>query len=299
MDGLIQPESAEADFAKLIGRLGSRLVEVAPLTQLRVRDHRRGCYRVRLADGRVFKYRRMPTARRAEMVERLTTLIDSPQIPRVVDRCGTGLLIEFVNARTLRRDDISPEFLAETASLQGRIHQTKVYELLPEETSTDERDHVGRLRSSIDRLVSLHALTVREGNDLCALALSHAPRSSDSGLTHNDFCSHNILLAATGSFFVVDNETVAIGPYDFDLARTWYLWPMKPRERAAYWDGYSRHRDPVDFVSSFFFWIIYVMARSALFRLRGESPKAAVPLGKLRHLLTGFNTNTSEPHLFM
>jgi aminoglycoside phosphotransferase (APT) family kinase protein len=296
--GLIQPESAAADFTELIGRLGSRPVEIAPLTQLRTGDHERGCYRVQLADGRVFKYRRMPSARRAESVERLTRLIDSPHIPRVIDRCGTGLLIEFVDAQTLRRDDITPEFLNKTASLQGRIHQTKVGDLLGEETATSV-NYARRLRSSIDRLVSLQALTAKEGSDLSALALSHAPGSGGRGLTHNDYCSQNILLTATGSFFVVDNETVAIGPYNFDLARTWYLWPMKPSQRAAYWAGYSRHRDTDDFLSSFFFWIVYVMARSALFRLRGASATAAVPLGKLRGLLTVPHTNSSEPHIRM
>jgi hypothetical protein len=96
---------------------------------------------------------------------------------------------------------------------------------------------------------------------------------------------------------IADNETIGIGPYEFDLARTWYLWPMKPADRAAYWDGYSRHRDPIDFVSSFLFWIMDAMVRSALFRLRCKSPTVAVPLRKLRLILRDYEPDTPEPHL--
>ncbi len=231
------------------------------------------------------------------MVERLTTMIDSPHIPPVLDRCGTGLLTEFVNARPLRRDDLTPKFLAEAASLQGRIHEMDVSDLLSEAPPPDAKERAIRLRSSIGHLVSRHALTRREGDDLGELALSHAPRAIDRGLTHNDYCSHNILLTPGGSLVVIDTETIGIGPYEFDLARTWYLWPMKPAERAAYWDGYSRHRDPGDFASSFLFWIIDVMVRSALFRFRVESPKVAVPLRKLRLILRDFDPHTQEPHL--
>lgn len=268
------------------------------MTQLPVRDRTRGCCRLRLADGRVFKYRRMPTAERAEMVERLTTLINSPHLPRVLDRCGTGLLIEFVNARRLRWDDLTPRFLAEAASLQGRIHEMDVRDLLSEAPPPDAKRRASRLRAGIGRLVSRHALTLREGDDLWELALSHAPRAIDIGLTHNDFCSQNILLTPGGSLVVVDNETIGIGPYEFDLARTWHLWPMKPSERAAYWDGYSRHRDPGDLEPSFLFWIIDVLVRSALFRLRGELPKAAIPLRKMRLILRDIDPDTPEPHLF-
>ncbi len=268
------------------------------MTQLSVPGRPRGCYRLRLADGRIFKYRRMPTAQRAEMVERLTDLIDSPHIPRVLDRCGTGLLIEFVNARTLRRDDLTPKFIAEAASLQGRIHEMDVSDLLSEEPPPDAKKRASRLRASIGRLVSHHSLARREGDGLLELALSYAPRAIDSGLTHNDFCSQNILLTPGGNLVVVDNETVGIGPYEFDLARTWYLWPMKPSERAAYWESYSRHRDPVDFAASSLFWIIDVMVRSTLFRLKGRSPRAAIPLRKLRLILRGSGSDTPEPHLF-
>lgn len=295
MNDSVRRARGEAEFVELVGRLGSPVIDMVAMTQLHIRERPRGCFRLRLGDGRVLKYRRMPTAERAEMVERLINLLDSPHLPRVLDRCGKGLLIEFVNARPLRRDDLDSEFLMEAASLHGRIHQMDVSGLLSEAPSLDAERRASQVQSHIGRLVARDALTSREGGDLWGLASSQAPRAIDRGLTHNDFCPHNMLLAPGGRLLVVDNETLGLGAPAFDLARTWYLWPMKPAERAVYWNSYARHRDPSDFASSFLFWVIDAMVRSALFRLAGESPRAVVPLRKLRLILRSSDPGALHP----
>ncbi len=111
----VAPESLGEDFVVIIGRVGSQLLEVVSLTRLSFREDRTGCYRLRFADGRNFKYRRMVSARGAETVERLISRIDAPNIPRVVDRHGAGLLIEFVDGGPVRRRGQTRKLLVETA----------------------------------------------------------------------------------------------------------------------------------------------------------------------------------------
>ena len=90
-------------------------------------------------------------------------------------------------------------------------------------------------------------------------------------MIHRDYCAENLLLAPSGRIHVVDNESIDVGPLDYDLARTWYRWPMGPRQRAAYWKGYARYRDPGSFSSSFAFWAVKVLVESSLFRLDNSS----------------------------
>jgi hypothetical protein len=286
---------AEPGFAELVAPLGSPVVSAVSLTQLPIEGRRRGCYRLQLANGRTLKYRRMPSAERAETVERLIALIAAPQIPRVLGRHGAGLLFEYVRARPVGRRDLTPKLLSEAASLQAHIHAIDVAGLLPTIAPQAVDRRTAGLRSSIERLVSQDALTLREGEGLWELALSHAPAVLRSDVTHNDFCSRNMLLTPEGGLVIIDNETIGVGPYEFDLARTWYLWPMKPPERAAYLEAYARHHDPSAFATRALFWLIDAMARSALFRLRGQSPTAAVPLRKLRLLLQA-GSDSPDPH---
>ena len=34
------------------------------------------------------------------------------------------------------------------------------------------------------------------------------------------------MIRPDGALCLVDNETVDLGPLDYDLARTWYRWPL-------------------------------------------------------------------------
>ncbi len=281
----VPPEFLGEDFAELVARVGSRLVDVVPLTRLAFRLERRACFRLHFADGRAFKYRRMASAVQAAALERLISRIGSPRIPRVLDRHGAGLLIEFVEGRALRWKDQTPDLLAECAALHGRIHETPANDLLAEAPPfriTDEAADVGR---RIDGLVAQKAITATEADGLVELAMNRLPRACEMGIIHRDFCAENLVISEAGDPFIVDNEAIRIGAFDFCLARTWYRWPMRPSEREAYWESYARHRDPRSLFSFFLFWSINAMVKSALVRLRGNAPEAAVPIRKLKILL--------------
>lgn len=281
----VSPDNLGKDFVAIVGRVGSQLVEVVSLTRLSFREDRTGCYRLRFADGRIFKYRRMVSARGAETVERLISRIDAPNIPRVVDRHGAGLLIEFVDGGPVRRRGQTRKLLVETAALQGKIHLTEAADLLAGEPPLRMSDEAVDLGRRIDRLTARKAITRHEADRLTELAISQIPQECQIGVVHRDYCAENLLVSDAGDFYIVDNEAIRIGPFDFDLARTWYRWPMSPTERAVYWESYGEHRDLSSFSSSFLFWAIDVMVRSALYRLQGGTVWAAVPIRKLRILL--------------
>lgn len=294
----IVPESLGEDFAEIVSRVGSELREVVPLTRLAFRAERSGCYRLRFADGRVFKYRSMASADRAESVEHLISRIDSPRIPRVLDRCGTGLLIKFVDGHPARKPTLTPKLLAETAALQGKIHRTGVTDLLAEPRRVDTAKLIERLALHLQRLVALQAVTEREAEELTELATSEVPQASEIGITHFDYCAENLVVSEAGGFYIVDNETIHIGALDHDLARTWYRWPMSQAERAVYWESYATFRDPGSFSAFFPFWTIATLVSSAVLRLEGGTALAVVPLRKLGLLTRRVRSGvSSEPYL--
>jgi len=300
LDHRVEPETLGPDLAALVRAVDSRLLDVIRLTELPSSNEARGCYGLRFADGRKFKYRQLPTAEHAEMLQRLLSRLASPHIPRIVSSHGCGLLIEFVQGRRLQRHDQGPRLLEWCGAVQGQIHTT----------DTDGLDLISwtpiiveasELEAGIEDLIGRGALEQAMGDDLLALATGEASlpaAGGDRGVIHRDFCAENILLEPSGRIHIVDNETVDVGPFDYDLARTWYRWPMGLRERAAYWKGYARYRDPSSFASSFARWAVTVLVESALFRLELGTPKFAVPLRRLEILLREARDGLpSDPHL--
>jgi hypothetical protein len=86
---------------------------------------------------------------------------------------------------------------------------------------------------------------------------------------------------------VVDNESLLVYACDYDLARTWYRWPMTRVQRQAFLAGYRRYRDPGLAAARATYWTILVLVDAALFRLRAGAPDAGRPLGRLGTLGRG------------
>ena len=142
-----------------------------------------------------------------------------------------------------------------------------------------------RLERDIRALVQHGALDGLEGAQFIDLAESHAPHTFAVGLVHGDFCAENMVLRAPGNVYVIDSEKLSIDAYDYDLARTWYRWPMTAAQREAYYDGYNRYRSSADFLRHFCYWAIVVFANSAAFRLRAGTGDAGLPIRQLQTLL--------------
>ncbi len=111
------------------------------------------------------------------------------------------------------------------------------------------------------------------------------PPTVAHGIVHRDLCADNLVVRASGKLCPVNNETLAVNAYAYDLGRTWYRWPMRPDQRAAYFEGYRRYRSPADFWAHSRYWTTLVLVESAGWHLRLGTAGAAVPLRRLHELL--------------
>jgi aminoglycoside phosphotransferase (APT) family kinase protein len=135
------------------------------------------------------------------------------------------------------------------------------------------------------QLVSLGALSSASARQARRQLRDHVPAHVAAGIIHRDFCAQNIVRTPDGRLCVVDNETIRVDSPEFDLARTWYRWPMTPLQWEAFLAGYRGRRDPASFLRNFPFWTIAVLADTALFRLRARTPGASLPVRRLDALL--------------
>jgi thiamine kinase-like enzyme len=112
---------------------------------------------------------------------------------------------------------------------------------------------------------------------------------------HTDFCGDNIVITDGGRICVVDNEGLTLDSPEFDLARTWYRWPMTPTQQRAYAEGYGAHDHSARFADHFLHWALMAVLDSAAYRMRAHAASAPVPLARLTELLHTHGRNESFP----
>lgn len=275
------------DLWALVQRETSSLMAMTVLTTLPSPLGQRASFRLQFADGLVLKGRRFERGGDAERVESLSQFLDHRHFPRVIGRCGSALLLEWIEGEPLSHAKWPPELLQACGALQGRLHSTPLPQEMASQNQLAANDKKVRLEREIRALVQHGALNRLEGAQLIDLAESHAPHTFAVGLVHGDFCAENMVLRTPGNVCVIDSEKLSIDAYDHDLARTWYRWPMTAAQREAYYDGYNRHRSSADFLRHFCYWAIVVFANSAAFRLRAGAGDPQVAIQELKAILNG------------
>ena len=273
------------DLWALVETLGSPLVSVSAVTTLSPLCAGSASFRLQLGDGRIMKGRRLKTGETAQKIEYLSQFLDTRLFPRVLARCGEALLTEWIDGQPLTSSQSSPDIMRRCGALHGMLHTRPLPGELSKKCQRVARDWQAKLERSIRDLVRQDALTNQEGERLLDLAATRAPGDIAVGITHKDFCAENILIGAHGDVVVIDNETLSIDAFDYDLGRTWYRWPMTPFQREAYYDGYNQYRNSTGFRTHFAYWLIAVLVRSALFYLEAGTREAWGPLPHLRRLL--------------
>lgn len=280
------------DLIQLIEILELPVVGMMPLTTLPSAS-KRACFRLDLADGRTLKGRVVDSDSDGARIENLTSLLDRRHFPKLLGRRGCSLLTEWAEGISLADLDCSLHQLDTCGSLQGSLHTISVPS---EQTRTQVWGNLKRhqgLEKGIQTLEKLRIIEEHECRGLSELARSHAPEVFDVGLIHGDLCAENIVIDGDDHVHVIDNETLTIGAYDYDLARTWYRWPMDGIQLKAYFRGYGQHRSLEPFLAHFPYWTISALVDSALFRLRGDPRKLATPVERLRHLLRNLREETN------
>jgi hypothetical protein len=277
---------ARADLAALLGadivgalaRIGGTPIDAEPITGLPAAGSDRATFRIVLQDGRVVKARRLRRARKAERYARIVRALahESVPAPLLIDgRIALEAWVDGAIVATLPPDDGR---LARAADLLGSIHGVR-----PSRRATSAI--VGSTRRRLANLAGRGALARDEVGAALHLLQELAPATADVGITHNDFCAENLIEAPGGRLVLVDNEGLRRGFLDYDVARTWYRWPMADGAWHAFVARYRSWRADAFADDHARFWRMAAVVKSAHLRAARRTADAVAPIERLRALL--------------
>jgi aminoglycoside phosphotransferase len=276
-----------------IDRRPARVETIAPSDSYRPAP---GAFRVSLADGRRFKARLLGGARRAASVDCILRALGHAAFPEVVARQGRVLLLEWIEGVPVDEQTSHPTVIRAAAAVQAFLHAAPVPPAL-ERPPAVLAETGAKLREDLAALAAAGTVTAAEAAAILDLVRRFAPERCRIGIVHRDLCARNMIVRPSGEVCVVDNETMAVGSCEFDLARTWYRWPLPRAERERYLRVYARTHDPRLFLAHFPFWALAVLVDSAQLRRAAPAALASVPLDRLRRLLAAVRDGAAPERL--
>ena len=280
------PERLGPDLEALVAALDVPVRRIVALTRLRAPGVEHASFRLELADGRVLKGRRLLSAEHAARVTAILEVMDRRHFPHVIAHLGEALLEEWRPGELLDHTTLGPARMRQCGAILGAVHRAA-----PPAVEVDERARpearLEAVRWQSRRLVQAGALSAASRRRLIALLEARLPADPAIGVIHRDFCAENLVWDASGQPHVVDNETMQVGALDFDLARTWYRWPMTDAQATAFLDGYRAHRSPEAFLTSFVFWALATLVDVSRYHLRVGTDRAQGALDLLHAILEG------------
>jgi glycosyltransferase involved in cell wall biosynthesis len=275
-----------SDLAALLEQRGKIPAEIEPLVPPSPWRRGTGSFRLKFSQGEDEKGVRLDDQRRVEAVLEIMEAVDHSGIVRPTERRGGAYVQPWIVGSSLIEGPWSREIIAQAASLQGHMHRTPVREdmlrLAGREKASPWRD---RLEESLEVLVAQSRLSTARRELIARIAEEHRPHTVAEGFIHKDFCAENLVRDVDGRVWVVDNESLTVGPYAYDLARTWYRWPLSAQCRSEYLEHYEAYRSARDFVEQFSYWGIVVVVRAAVLRLETDGAGAEPPLRLLESLV--------------
>jgi aminoglycoside phosphotransferase len=284
------------DLWMLIEAVGSPLVDLLAVTTIPPAEAYRACFRLIFAEGPVLKGRRLRATADVERITYLSSLLDHQYFPPILAHRGQALLTRWIPGRPAAASDWTADLVRTCGQLQGSLHRLS---LSPAMAALRRRpnDWDRRLHELLADLVAHGVLDTGQAQQAHRLAGLHAPVAASVGLCHTDFCAENMIITQTGHVCIVDNEGISIDACEYDLARTWYRWPMTEHQQRWYAEGYGRHDHLADFAAHFLHWALLAVIESAAFRVRSGAVSARVPLARLRRLLRTRGGAETFPYL--
>lgn len=272
------------DLASLALAVAAPLIEMRTLRTAYARISRRGAFRLRYGDGTLLKARRVASPVIAERVGRILGAGEIPGFAKVIAVRGEGLLEEWTNGRPMHEMPLSADLLTACGALLRTLHDVPLADGSRGARCVMPQRHWAALEHDLHELVRRGRLDPDQAERLRDIALRFRPEQVAGGVIHGDFCPQNIVLAHGCEPVVVDNETISIGAYDYDLARVWYRWPATESEAQHFLHGYGHRERASAFLGHLPFWAILVVASSTIFRLHEKAPCADESLERLRRL---------------
>jgi tRNA A-37 threonylcarbamoyl transferase component Bud32 len=273
-----------ADLAALVRARGAPLAAATEITGLPSPVRTRAAFRLEFADGTRLKGRRLKSAERAEVVHRLQDVVGDG-LPRILDRRGEALLLEWVAGRPLASFEVVPaDILQRCGRMLGELH--RAFAGYADGGVVPGPDHFcDRLERDVALLLGAGWIDASFARRAVDVAVAHRPREARTGIIHKDFCAANVVIRSDGVPVCVDNANLAVGPHDLDLARTWYRWSMTSAERRHFAAGYEEHARLASCLRHFPFWATCVLVGSASIRLRSQTPGGIEALDRLGSVL--------------
>jgi hypothetical protein len=271
------------DLRTLVQRRDVPVRAIEPLVSRESPDRTPRAFRVRYADGQTCKVVRCFNATQAARVAAISRRLDAAAFAPVLDHAGAALLTPWVEGVPL---DSGWEIgdVQRAGRILAALHAVAVPDDAPASDTLDIDRYTALLKRDLAILAREAAIAEDEAQALLALARSHAPTVCAVAVIHRDVCAENLVRQPSGALCVVDVETLTIGASDYDLARTWYRWPMPPHQRQALFDAYAAHGGRPSAWCHFPYWTICATAASAALRLLQGSAGAGIPLRRLRAL---------------
>ncbi len=270
---------------ELLRPRGGKLVDVRPLSSLASPRMSRGSFRLGFSNGRMLKACLFESEFRCRQVGDLLAEVEPGIFPKAVFSHRPWLVVEWVEGRAVAPIKPRRETLKAIGRLQGVIHSVR--QPICRHRNSGAGCGLDLVEKELEDLGIRGALSRRDCERLLLLAGQSAPESCSVGLVHGDLCGENLIVNSVGKPVAIDFETLSVDALDFDLARTWYRWPVSRRQREAYLEGYRQHRPTERFEEHFLFWAIRATVQSAVFRIRNETPGQDVPIAVLKRITRG------------
>ncbi len=274
------------DLSELVAaNASSPVVSIERVSSLGSASWPRAAYRFLAADGSSLKGCRLESSRAAQRaVERCRHLPDG-SFPPVLAHYNAAILFPWIEGTVLSLP-VAPAYLGEIGGIQRSVHAVDVPADWPESAGMypglNSRDE---FRSKVAWLTSTGELDADEGQRVVHIAEAHIPLARPVRLVHGDICPENVVLDRHGRPHVVDNDGVDFHAPEFDLARTWYRWPMTREERTVFEDGYGDAAVIASYREHFMHWALVVLVGVIEFRARFQLGGASTAARRLRELL--------------
>jgi hypothetical protein len=252
----------------------------------------RAAFRVEYRDGLRLKARRHRDLETAERVLLLRSFLDVPHFPAMVAARGSCHLTEWVQGGRPSADD--PDVLLAAGTLLGTVHSV-VMEPEVGRYRFEYQNWERRNRRNADELVASKAMTRAEMEAVLERLAAVAPGHCHAVAVLADLAPENLVVGPEGRLFLVDDENLSLDSPGFDLARTWYRWPMTDLRAGPFLAGYGTCADPSPFLEFAEYWIMVVLLEAAHFRTLWNTPEASAPLDALRARLGSHLRYPPEP----
>lgn len=217
------------------------------------------------------KLGRLESSRDLERHLRIRRENRSLPMPEIVSAGSFFLVERWIEGRPLLPSDVDGDMMYMLGDVVGAF-AAQPCDLQPElEQLRSSKGLLDKLQALLLELQAQGILAPEVCRALHERATANAPRWNESGFVHLDIKPDNIVKSTNG-MVVIDNESLSIGPLNYELARIWFFWRLTPQERSRFLEGYRKHRCTKSFVLHELFWSIIASINSLYFRVRNQLP---------------------------